>query len=81
MMKITRLLDQFKYPPKHKAKLSTLHADIIDYVISHYQKSRAFKGQIVKMLNSATAVVVLGESCDMDLTKANPSEIAVLEAS
>ena len=67
-IEISQFMDKFDYPIKFKAKLSTMHSDIIDYAITHYVNSKPYKQKIALMLNTATAVVLLNESCDMDLS-------------
>lgn len=67
-IKLSELIDKFEYPIKFKAQLSTLHSDIVDFILKNYINSRPFKQKAVLMINTATAVVVFNESCDMDLS-------------
>ncbi len=52
---ISNFTEKFNYPARYKAKLSTLHSDIISYSLSHYRGNRTFKDHMVHLINFATA--------------------------
>lgn len=62
MLKFTQLTSCISYPPKHKARLSTMHADIITAAISQFQNTLKFKNMVVHALNIATYMVLSGDS-------------------
>ena len=57
-MYFTQITDKLKYPPMVKAKLSTLHGIVIEYVMSHYTNSRKFKVQVLDVINNLTYRVI-----------------------
>lgn len=77
---ISTFTEKFNYPARYRAKLSTLHSDIISYSLSHYRGNRTFKDHIVHLINSATAHVIYGESWEIDLNKPDPTDNEVLDS-
>lgn len=65
-MKFTALIDKLNYPIKFKAKLSTLHADIVSYAIDNYQDSSLYRKRIVALLNAVSVATMEGDTVELD---------------
>ena len=79
MIKLSQLVDKFNYPKKHKAELSMLFSDVVAYAMQHRPEDRQNRIYIRNMLNTAIAVIVHKESCNMDLSLENPADVSVLD--
>lgn len=48
----TQLPNLLPYPPKYKAKLSTIHSEIISYVVDNYDGTFRYRRDVMKLLNT-----------------------------
>lgn len=71
-MLFTQIPDKVKYPNAVKGKLSTLHSDIITYIIEHFNHSSKFKSDSIKLLNTVSYIVVLRESFPIGWKTSDP---------
>lgn len=67
-MKFTNIPDSLPYPPKVKAALSTLHSEVVSYVIRTYYEDIDYRKQIILLMNSITAAVLAGDTVRLDTT-------------
>lgn len=72
MIKFSQLIDKFQYPPRIRAKLSTMHASIITYAIVHFQNTLKFKTTIVYVLNLSTYYCISGDTIPKSWNFNNP---------
>lgn len=72
MVKFTQLTDKLKYPAKIKAKLSTLHSDIITYVMDNFRNTAKYKSKIVDTLNTVSYYVITGSSFPANWKSSSP---------
>lgn len=71
-MYFTQITDKLKYPPMVKAKLSTLHGIVIEYVVAHYTNSRKFKVQVLDVINNLTYRVIAKDDISVIWDEKNP---------
>ena len=67
-MKFTNIPDSLPYPPKVKATLSTLHSEVVSYVIRTYYEDIDYRKQIIRLMNYITAAVLAGDTVRLDTT-------------
>lgn len=72
MIKFTQITDKLKYPPKLKGKLSTIHSDIITYVISNFHNTTKFKSKVIAVLNTVSYYIISGDSLPSDWDSSSP---------
>ena len=58
----TQLSDKLDYPAKIAGKLSTIHSQIISYVVDHYERKQLFKNLVLSTMNSMSYYVFHGEA-------------------
>ena len=68
-MKFTNIPDSLKYPPRYRAKLSSLHSDVIDYAMNHYDGTNEFTRKSVNLINCITYAILHNEYMDLDFSK------------
>lgn len=68
----TQITAKLPYPAKVKAKLSTIHAEIVNYVIAHFHNSANYKSKVISVLNTISFIVVSGDTIPMNWTPLNP---------
>ncbi len=61
-MRIKYAVSELPYPKKHKAILSALHADIVDYALTHNDGTKAFHRRIVNCMNAVSYYIIVGDS-------------------
>lgn len=71
-MKFTQLTEYLKYPQTIKGKLSTLHAQIIDYTIAHYESTTKFRTKVIRTMNTLSLLCVIGDSMPSNWSIDNP---------
>jgi hypothetical protein len=74
MIKFTQLTEKLKYPPNCKATLSTLHSEIITYVVNNFQNTNRYKSKVVGILNTISYYIVFNNSLPTDWCASNPFE-------
>lgn len=72
MLKFTHISDKLKYPAKIKAKLSTLHSEVITYTIAHFTNTTRYKSKVIGVLNTLSYYIVSGDSLPTDWDPMNP---------
>lgn len=81
MIKFTQLTEQLGYPPRIKARLSTLHSDIITYVIDHFENTNRYKTKVVSLLNTISHYVMFGNTLPKNWSSSDPfNNITLLDA-
>ena len=65
-MKFTELSEKFKYPTKYRTNMQALHDKLIDYGISHYHNTTRWKEAIIRIFNSITYNILIGDSVTYD---------------
>ncbi len=82
MIKFTQLTDKLNYPPKIKARLSTLHAEIITYVINNFRNTNQYKSNIISLMNTVSYYLICGDSLPANWSPNNPFEnIEIIDSS
>lgn len=72
MIKFTQIPDKLSYPPRIKAKLSTLHSDVITYVISVFKNTNRFKTSVVSLLNTLSYYLISNDTLPTDWSSNSP---------
>ena len=72
MTKFTQITDKLPYPNKIKAKLSTIHADIITYAIEHFENTSQYKSKIISVLNTVSFMLISGDSIPRNWSASEP---------
>ena len=81
-MKFTQLAELLPYPPKVKATLSTLHADIITYVMGQFKGTFSYKSKVVALLNTLSYYTVSGDNLPTDWSVVSPFDnLELIDAS
>lgn len=62
LIPFTQMTDRLPYPKKVKAKLSTLHSEVIGYVTEHFQNTNLYKNRIVSVMNVLSYNVITGDT-------------------
>ena len=65
-MKFTQIPDKLNYPSRISAKLSTLHSDIITYVLSNFRNTNRYKNKVVNLMNTISYYLISGDSLPTD---------------
>lgn len=79
-MKMKNLLSEMPYPKKYKAKLSEIHAKILDYIIENYDGTKAFQRRTIMYINSITYFVISGDAVpDPVVSDAGLSSITIID--
>ncbi len=73
-MKFTQIPDKLNYPSRISAKLSTLHSDIITYVLSNFRNTNRYKNKVVNLMNTISYYLISGDSLPTDWSSKNPFE-------
>lgn len=71
MIDFTQLTEKLPYPPRFKAAISTYHADIISYAVSHFKDKADFKSNVIRAMNSISCIIVRGDTAPI-LQSDNP---------
>lgn len=61
-MKFTQLTEVIKYPPAIRAKLSTLHSDIITFAVQNFRNTNRFKSDVITAINTISTMVLHGDT-------------------
>ena len=72
MIKFTQIPDKLPYPPKHRAKLSTLHSEIITYIINHFTNTNRYKTKVVSLLNTISCYILFGNTIPKEWSTSDP---------
>lgn len=81
MFLFTQIPDKIKYPPNIRAKLSTLHSAVIDYVIAHpevYKGTQQSKNQLLSIINSLSYYLYNQESLPSDWSVSDPLKLTTV---
>lgn len=82
MVKFTQLPDKLIYPARIRAKLSTLHSDVITYVVSNFKNTAKYKRQVVDTLNTISVYIKNNDSLPSDWSVSNPlTNLELLDSS
>lgn len=57
-MVFSNITEKLNYPKKYKSKLSTVHSEVINYAIAHFQDNTQFKKILIECLNVASYLVL-----------------------
>ena len=71
-MKFTEIPEKLKYPPKVKAQLSTLHSDVITYVIHNFRRTAEYRQKVLSVMNTLTYLVVNGDTIPRNWSASMP---------
>lgn len=72
LIPFTQITDKLPYPPKIKAKLSTVHAEIVNYVITHFHDSARYKSNVISLLNTVSVIVFSRDTIPINWSTADP---------
>ena len=61
MIKFTDITDKLKYPPRDRARLTTLHAKVVEYVCDNFVNSYTYRKHIANVLNTISFMVLSGD--------------------
>ena len=75
MIKFTNLTEKLSYPPAVRAKLSSLHSDVITYVVSNYDGTATYRQKVVNTINTLSYMVMSGDSMPDDYDISDPLNI------
>lgn len=82
MVKFTQLPDKLIYPARIRAKLSTLHSDVITYVVSNFKNTAKYKRQVVDTLNTISVYIKNNDALPSDWSISNPlTNLELLDSS
>lgn len=73
-MKFTNIPDSLPYPIRYKATLSTLHSEVVSYVIDTYEDDPTYRNQTIKLMNKISIAVLSGDSVNLN-TKLSIAEL------
>ena len=81
-MKMKNAVSELPYPRKFKAILSSLHSDIIDYALAHYDGTNSFKRKIVDCMNSVSCHIMNGDTLPSSIINndGNLSDIRIVDS-
>lgn len=74
LIKFSQLSDKLRYPKSVKGQLSTLHAEVISYVCSHFSRSYSYRKCVVNTMNSLSYYILSGDSLPPSWASNNPLE-------
>lgn len=72
MIKFTQLTDKLEYPARIRAKLSTLHSDIITYVTQNFKNTARYKRLVVDTLNTVSMYMTNNDVLPTDWNSSDP---------
>ena len=82
MVKFTQLPDKLVYPARIRARLSTLHSDVITYVVSNFKNTAKYKRQVVDTLNTISAYIKNNDALPSDWSVSDPlTNLELLDSS
>lgn len=82
MVKFTQLPDKLIYPARIRAKLSTLHSDVITYVVSNFKNTAKYKRHVVDTLNTISVYIKNNDALPSDWSVSNPlTNLELLDSS
>ena len=82
MVKFTQLPDKLVYPARIRARLSTLHSDVITYVVSNFKNTAKYKRQVVDTLNTISVYIKNNDALPSDWSVSNPlTNLELLDSS
>ena len=61
-IRFTSLPDKLKYPPNDRARLSSLHSDIITYISEHFCNTSSYKNSVIHLMNVISFLILSGDS-------------------
>ena len=61
-IEFTQIPDKLKYPPRHKAILSTMHSDVVAYVSSHFKNTYSYRSKVTAVMNTLSYIILNGEA-------------------
>jgi len=71
-IRFTNISENYQVKKAFKGTLSSLHSSVITYVIAHYEGTKKYKEQVVKILNIITYAVYAAEPLPLDWSPQNP---------
>lgn len=72
MVKFTQIPDKLQYPARIRAKLCTLHSDIITYVANNFKNTARYKSKVVDTLNTVSVYILNGDALPSDWSITKP---------
>lgn len=78
-MKFTTIIDSLSYPTQSYSKLSTLHADMVAYVIQNFINTRSFKEKVIKVFNLVSYYFINSLSFPAEWRAVDPFCVAIPE--
>ena len=79
MIKFTNLTEKLPYPPSVRAKLSSLHSDVITYVASNYDGTASYRQKVVNTINTLSYLLISGDSMPADYNISDPLSIKYID--
>lgn len=61
-MRFTEIPAKLQYPPKLRAKLSTLHSSVVQYVSDNYVQTLRFRQSVITAMNVLSYIIISGDS-------------------
>lgn len=77
MINFTQIPDKLQYPPSVRAKLSTLHSELVTYVSSNFRRTFKYRQQVVNVLNTLSYIVISSDSSISSWDKDNPFALSL----
>lgn len=72
MIKFTQIPDKLPYPSNIRSKLSTLHSDVITYVISEFKNTNRYKTNVISLLNTLSYYILSNDTLPTDWNSSKP---------
>ncbi len=79
MIKFTNIIEKLPYPPALRARLSSLHSDVVTYVSGHYEGTAMYRQKVVNTINTLSYIVICGDSMPEDYDSANPLNLKYID--
>lgn len=79
MIRFTNLTEKLPYPPFVRAKLSSLHSDVVTYVASNYDGTASYRQKAVNTINTLSYLMISGDSMPKDYSTSDPLNIKYVD--
>lgn len=77
-MYFTQIPDKLKYPANIRAKLSSIHSIIVEYVVKHFSNTRKYKLKVLDVINNLSYHVLIKDDLDQLWNQSNPLQLTTI---
>ena len=71
-IKFTDIPEKYAVPRQFKAKLSSVHSEVVIYVVDHFSNTKKYRQKVTDALNYLTYCVINSENPDFSWSKSSP---------